>query len=49
MAASKDAVTLDLVGARLFDMNAELRDLQQRVAGLETRLGTLGARFSAPE
>jgi hypothetical protein len=45
MATIDGTVTLDLVGARLSAMNAVLRDLQQRVTGLGTRLGALEARF----
>ena len=49
MAETEGTVTLDLVGARLFAMNVELRELRQRVAGLEIRFGALEARFAALE
>ena len=41
----RHTVTLDLVGARLFALNAELRDLQQRVAGMECGLERLRRAF----
>jgi hypothetical protein len=46
---SDQAVTLDLLGARLMSLTAEVRDLQQRFDGVETRLGALEARFGAIE
>ncbi len=49
MAASGDTVTLELVSARLLALNADVRDLQQRFTGMETRLGVLEARFSGLE
>jgi uncharacterized coiled-coil protein SlyX len=44
-----ETVTLELVGARLLALTADVRDLQQRFAGLETRLGVLETRFSGLE
>jgi uncharacterized coiled-coil protein SlyX len=49
VADSGETVTLELVGARLLALNTEVRDLQQRFAGLEVRLGALETRFSAME
>jgi hypothetical protein len=46
---SDETITLDLVGARLMALTAEVRDLQQRFDGVETRLGALEARFGAME
>jgi uncharacterized coiled-coil protein SlyX len=46
---SEEKITLDLLGARLMALTAEVRDLQQRFDGVETRLGALEARFSAME
>jgi hypothetical protein len=37
------------VGARLMALTADVRDLQQRFDGVETRLGALEARFGAME
>ena len=56
MAEGKQAVTLELVGARLLALTADVRDLQrrfagmeQRFAGMETRLTALETRFSSME
>ncbi|MGH7097665.1 MAG: hypothetical protein ACREE4_08415 [Stellaceae bacterium] len=46
---SEERVTLDLLGARVLTLSAEVRDLQQRFTGLEARLGALGSRFSGFE
>jgi hypothetical protein len=46
---SDDTVTLDLVGARLLALTADVGDLQLRFAGMETRLGAIEARFSSLE
>jgi chromosome segregation ATPase len=46
---SEDRITLELLGARLLALTAEVRDLQQRFAGMEARLGALETRFSAME
>ncbi|MBV8120934.1 MAG: hypothetical protein JO081_13480 [Alphaproteobacteria bacterium] len=46
---SDEAVTLELLGARLLGLTADVRDLQQRFAGMEARLATLETRFSALE
>lgn len=46
---SEETVTLELVGARLMALTADVRDLQQRFDGLEARLGALEARFSGLE
>lgn len=46
---SDETITLELVGARLMALTADVRDLQQRFDGVETRLGALEARFSAME
>jgi uncharacterized coiled-coil protein SlyX len=48
-AVSEEAITLELVGARLLALTAEVRDLQQRFDGLEARLDGLEARISALE
>ena len=47
--ASEDTITLELLGARLLALTADVRDLQLRFAGMETRLGALEARFSGME
>ncbi len=47
--ASDDTITLELLGARLLALTADLRDLQLRFAGMETRLGAIEARFSSLE
>ena len=49
MAVSGDSITLDLLGARLLALTADVRDLQQRFTGMETRLGVLESRFSGLE
>jgi hypothetical protein len=46
---SDEAVTLELLGARLMGMTADVRDLQQRVGTLETGFSALERRFSALE
>jgi len=46
---SEERVTLDLLGARLMALTADVRDLRQRVSGIEIRLGAIEARFSALE
>jgi hypothetical protein len=46
---SEEKITLELVGARLTSLTANVRDLQQRFDGVETRLGALEARFGAVE
>jgi hypothetical protein len=46
---SDQIITLELLGARLMALTAEVRDLQQRFDGVETRLGALEARFGAIE
>jgi hypothetical protein len=46
---SEEKITLELVGARLMSLTADVRDLQQRFDGVETRLGALEARFAAME
>ncbi len=38
MATDDSTVTLDLVGARLLALTADVRDLQQRFAGMECGL-----------
>jgi len=47
MAASGETITLELVGARLLALTADVRDLPQRFAGMEVRLGALETRFSS--
>jgi hypothetical protein len=46
---SDETVTLELLGARLMGLTAEVRDMQQRFDGLEARLGALESRFGAME
>ena len=46
---SDDAITLELLGARLMALTADVRDLQQRFDGIEARLGALEGRFGAME
>jgi hypothetical protein len=46
---SDETITLELLGARLMALTADVRDLQQRFDGVETRLGALEARFGAME
>jgi hypothetical protein len=48
-AMSDETVTLELLGARLMGLTAEVRDMQQRFDGLEARLGALESRFGAME
>ena len=45
----EETITLELVGARLMALTADVRDLQQRFDGLEARLGALEGRFGAME
>jgi hypothetical protein len=49
MAIGGETITLELVGARLLALTADVRDLQQRFAGMEVRLGALETRFSGLE
>jgi hypothetical protein len=49
MAKGEEGITLELVGARLLALTADVRDLQQRFAGMEVRLGALETRFSSME
>ena len=46
---AEETITLDLLGARLMAVTADVRDLQQRVGTLETRFSALERRFSALE
>ena len=46
---SEETITLELVGARLMALTADVQDLQQRFDGLEARLGALEGRFGAME
>jgi uncharacterized coiled-coil protein SlyX len=46
---SGETVTLEMVGARLLALTADVRDLQQRFDGLEARFDGLEARFAAME
>ncbi|MGH7040432.1 MAG: hypothetical protein ACREE4_11090 [Stellaceae bacterium] len=46
---SEETITLDLVGARLMALTADVRDLQQRFNGLEARFDGLEARLGALE
>jgi hypothetical protein len=46
---SEEKVTLELLGARLMALTADVRDLQQRFAGIEARLGVVEARLSGLE
>ncbi len=46
---SEEKISLDLLGARVLAITAELRDVQLRLGALEQRLGALEARFSALE
>ena len=46
---SEETVTLELLGARLLALTADMRDLQQRFDGLEARLGAIEGRFGAME
>jgi septal ring factor EnvC (AmiA/AmiB activator) len=46
---SDDKVSLELLGARVLALTAEVRDLQQRFTAIEHRLGALEQRFSAME
>ena len=46
---SKETITLELVGARLMTLTADVRGLQQRFDGFEARLGALEGRFGAME
>ena len=46
---SDEIITLELLGARLLGLTADVRDLQQRFDGLEARLGAPEGRFGAME
>ena len=46
---SDETVTLELLGARLMALTADVRDLQQRFDGFEARFDGLEARFAAME
>jgi hypothetical protein len=46
---SGETITLELLGARLMALTADVRDLQHRFDGLEARLGALEGRFAAME
>jgi hypothetical protein len=46
---SEETITLELLGARLMGLTAEVRDVQQRFDGLEARLGALEGRIGAME
>ena len=46
---NEETITLELVGARLMALTADVRDIQQRFDGLEARLGALEGRFGAME
>ena len=46
---SEETITLELLGARLLALTAEVRDLQHRFDGLEARLGALEGCFGAME
>ncbi|HTV46238.1 MAG TPA: hypothetical protein VMF05_13075 [Stellaceae bacterium] len=46
---SDETVTLELLGARLMALTADMRDLQHHFDGLEARLGALEGRFGAME
>jgi predicted nucleic acid-binding Zn-ribbon protein len=46
---SDERITLELLGARVMALTADLRDVQQRLTGLELRIAALEQRFSALE
>jgi hypothetical protein len=46
---SEEKVTLELLGARVLALTADVRDLQQRFSGLEARLGGIEARLGGIE
>ena len=46
---SDETITLELLGARLMALTADMRDLQQRFDGFEPRFDGLEARFAAME
>jgi hypothetical protein len=46
---SEERVTLELLGARVLALTADMRDVKLRLSGLETRFGALEGRFSAME
>jgi hypothetical protein len=46
---SDERITLELLGARLMGLTADVRDLQQRFDGLDARMSGLEARFSGLE
>jgi hypothetical protein len=46
---SEDKITLELLGARLMALTADVRDLQQRFLGIEARLGGVEGRISGLE
>ena len=46
---SEETITLELLGARLMAVTADVRDLQPLFVGLEARLGAIESRFGAME
>jgi hypothetical protein len=49
VAVSDERITLELLGARMMALTADVRDLQNRFTGVELRLSALEQRFSGLE
>jgi predicted nuclease with TOPRIM domain len=49
LAVSDEKITLELLGARVMALTADVRDLQNRFTGVELRLSALEQRFSGLE
>ncbi len=49
LAMSDEEITLELLGARVMALTADVRDLQNRFTGVELRLSALEQRFSGLE
>ena len=47
--ASDEKISLELLGARILTLTAEVRDLQHRFTAMEVRLGAMEQRFAAQE
>ena len=46
---SEERITLELLGARMLALTADVRDMQRRLDGLERRFAGMEARFGAME
>ncbi len=46
---SEEKISLDLLGARVLTLTAEMRDLQHRFTAMESRFSAMEARLSGME